>query len=143
MFEYLFDFSLTNICSSVIFIVYRNKQMFSKEEMTMYIKRLNKLRDTAICLFCTLFIVLLFSFGMYHITNGSRSSVETETRRELGYKSVFITDKDTLWSIAKENYSGEYGSLNNYIKEIKRCNSLLSNRINAGSSLVVPVYVSE
>ena len=59
------------------------------------------------------------------------------------YKTVRITAKDTLWSIAKDNYRKEYGSLQNYIKDIKECNSLSSDSINAGCSIIVPVYVQE
>lgn len=93
---------------------------------------------------CILFIICSLSFGVYHIANASAGSTEsaTDITKELSFKSVPITSKDTLWSIASENYTEEYGSIKNYIKEIKRCNSLTSDTINAGSSLIVPVYIS-
>jgi hypothetical protein len=89
-----------------------------------------------------LFILCILSFGTYHIVSASHEVQAANVRQELSFKSISVTGKDTLWSIAKENYSKEYGSLNDYIKEIKRCNSLTSDRINAGSSIIVPIYVS-
>lgn len=88
------------------------------------------------------FIFCILSFGFYHLTNVCSNKAEAaNVKQELSFKSVPVTSKDTLWSIAKENYSQEYGSLKDYIKEIKRCNSLSSDRINAGSSIIVPIYV--
>ena len=106
------------------------------------LKRRNHFRRLTIPFLGLICLTLLFSFGIYRMTGASAASAQT-AGRELGFKSVFITGGDTLWSIAQENYSGEYGSLKNYIKEIKRCNSLPSDRINAGSSLIVPVYLPD
>ena len=89
-----------------------------------------------------LLVVCILSFGVYHITSARPAEAKSAIDRELCFKSVYITSKDTLWSIAKENYTEEYGSIKNYIKEIKRCNSLASDNIIAGSALLVPFYVS-
>lgn len=56
------------------------------------------------------------------------------------YLSVPISNQDTLWSIAEEYYTEEFGSVKNYIKEIKECNSLSSDAIYAGNHIIVPVY---
>lgn len=89
-----------------------------------------------------LLIVCILSFGVYHITNARPAEAKSTVTRELSFKSISITSKDTLWSIAEENYTEEYGSIKNYIKEIKRCNSLTTDDIKAGSALMVPIYVS-
>ena len=60
---------------------------------------------------------------------------------QLSYQSVSVSRGDTLWSVAKEHYTQEWGSLSDYLEEIKRCNALTSEEITAGSSLIVPIYV--
>lgn len=107
----------------------------------MYLRNLNSKHITVriLCILLTIFIV---SFGAYHIANACPAEDSTAAAKELSFKSIPITSKDTLWSIASENYTEEYGSIKNYIEEIKRCNSLTSDTINAGSSLIVPVYIS-
>lgn len=107
----------------------------------MNTKNLNRTYFSMISLLSALIILCVIFLGLYHLTIVRPVEARTINTRELSFKSVSITTSDTLWSIAKENYTEEYGSLKNYIKEIKRCNSLTSDRINAGSSLLVPIYV--
>lgn len=74
-------------------------------------------------------------------------SVSTEVRAatsyKLTYRSIPITSADTLWSIAEANYTEECGSMTEYIDDIMRCNALTSEDINAGTSIIVPVYMPE
>lgn len=94
--------------------------------------------------FCILLTISILFLGIYCIFSTKSASAEVTPMQntELSFKSVYITGNDTLWSIAKENYTKEQGSMEEYINEIKRCNSLSSDRINAGSSIIVPVYLS-
>ena len=87
--------------------------------------------------------LLLALFLAWYISGQNASHAQAAICSEISYKTVRITAKDTLWSIAKDNYRKEYGSLQNYIKDIKECNSLSSDSINAGCSIIVPVYVQE
>ena len=92
----------------------------------------------------SIFIIFSSFFCLgYHIAGSYSEHMEIKSPgMAIGFKSVSVKEHDTLWSIAKENYSKEFqGSLNDYIREIKRCNSLSSSYINAGSSLVVPIYM--
>lgn len=57
----------------------------------------------------------------------------------INYISVLVTSDDTLWSIADRYYSDEFGTVKDYIKEIKRCNVLKSDNIYAGRHIIVPV----
>ena len=63
---------------------------------------------------------------------------------DIQYKVVEIKNGDSLWSIAKENMdnTNDSGFINiyQYIHEIKRCNNMKSNQINAGCYLMVPYY---
>lgn len=92
----------------------------------------------------SIFIIFSAFFCLgYYIADSYSGNMEIKSQSMVvGFKSVSVKEHDTLWSIAKENYSKEFqGSLNDYIREIKRCNSLSSSNINAGSSLVVPIYM--
>ena len=64
---------------------------------------------------------------------------------DIQYKVVEIKAGDSLWSIAKENMSDElnhsgFTDIYQYIHEIKKCNNMKSNQINAGCYLMVPYY---
>lgn len=111
----------------------------------MHVRFFNKFFDKLIYSMIQLFGIILaicvFSFGLYHFAASNSATAQKDGTRELSFKSVCVHPNDTLWSIARENYTEEYGSLNNYIKEIKRCNSLTTDHINAGSSLLVPIYI--
>ena len=75
---------------------------------------------------------------------GDRVVKAQESANDIQYKVVEIKDGDSLWSIAKENMDNttDSGFINiyQYIHEIKRCNSMKSNQINAGCYLMVPYY---
>lgn len=75
---------------------------------------------------------------------GDRVVKAQESANDIQYKVVEIKDGDSLWSIAKENMdnTNDSGFVNiyQYIHEIKRCNNMKSNQINAGCYLMVPYY---
>lgn len=75
---------------------------------------------------------------------GDRVVKAQESANNIQYKVVEIKNGDSLWSIAKENMdnTNDSGFINiyQYIHEIKRCNNMKSNQINAGCYLMVPYY---
>ena len=75
---------------------------------------------------------------------GDRVVKAQESANDIQYKVVEIKDGDSLWSIAKENMdnTNDSGFINiyQYIHEIKRCNNMKSNQVNAGCYLMVPFY---
>lgn len=87
-------------------------------------------------------VVFIIAFTATHMLGQTSSQAEAAISSELSYKTVRIMSNDTLWSIAEENYTEEYGSVKDYIKEIKECNSLTSDDIDAGCSIIVPIYVA-
>lgn len=56
------------------------------------------------------------------------------------YSSIMIEKGDTLWSIASENMTSEYGRVEDYIEEIRSLNHLYSDGIYAGEYLTIPRY---
>ena len=75
---------------------------------------------------------------------GDRVVKAQESANDIQNKVVEIKDVDSLWSIAKENMdnTNDSGFINiyQYIHEIKRCNNMKSNQVNAGCYLMVPYY---
>ena len=75
---------------------------------------------------------------------GDRVVKAQESANDIQYKVVEIKDGDSLWSIDKENMdnTNDSGFINiyQYIHEIKRCNNMKSNQVNAGCYLMVPYY---
>lgn len=61
-------------------------------------------------------------------------------KRMIQVKSVLIQEGDTLWSIASENMSSEYDSINEYIEAIKECNHISSDTVYEGNYLIIPYY---
>lgn len=57
------------------------------------------------------------------------------------YKSITVSDCDTLWSIA-QTYMDEmhYDSIQDYISDVKRINNLKNDAIYADAHLIVPYY---
>ena len=83
--------------------------------------------------------LLCISFFLYF---GDSVVEAQEPTTDILYKVVEIKAGDSLWSIAKENMSDElnhsgFTDIYQYIHEIKKCNNMKSNQINAGCYLMV------
>lgn len=95
-----------------------------------------RLKTALLALVICLSVILLI---IYIISVNSNRTVYSIDTGNISYISVPITTNDTLWSIADKYYSDEFGTIKDYVKEIKRCNSLKSDNIYAGRYIVVPV----
>ena len=74
---------------------------------------------------------------------GTESVDAHDTQEEVlvkYYKSIEITEGDTLWSIAKENMTEDYSSVYEYIDEVMEMNNLESDQIHEGQYLTVAYY---
>ena len=56
------------------------------------------------------------------------------------YRSVEIKEGDSLWNIARQYKKGSHMSTEEYVKELKRMNSLRSDTIHKGQFLTVVYY---
>lgn len=83
-----------------------------------------------------LLLVLLFSIGFISKT----VTAQRAGSRQKLIASVEIKQGDTLWGIASSYISEEYGSISEYIEEIKASNGLISDEIHAGNYIIVPYY---
>ena len=87
-------------------------------------------------------LVLLAGFGpLSGIFQSGSSFVEANHQlTDMKYKVIQIEEGDSLWSIAKENIDPGFSDIYEYIREIRRCNQLDSDRITSGNYLMIPYY---
>ena len=81
-------------------------------------------------------IVIFAAFLLFSSTKAEGSS----TPEYKYYKSIEVQAGDTLWSIAEKYMADDYSSVNDYIQEVKYINSIETNQITSGKSLVIPYY---
>ena len=72
----------------------------------------------------------------------THKAMADQTPAQKTYVSVRITEGDTIWTIAEENYTADAENMESYVKEICQINNLtMDDTIHTGANLVVPVYV--
>lgn len=104
------------------------------------IRRQRELRKNIMLTIMTICFVITFSFSLNSFLSDAKSNNEPVSYKY--YKSITISNGDTLWSIAQENMDDEhYDSVKDYIKEVKQINSLHSNSIRYGENLIIPYYL--
>ena len=86
--------------------------------------------------------LLCICFFLYF---GDRVVKAQEPISDIQYKVVEVKDGDSLWSIAKENMSAKedyagFTDIYQYVHEIKKCNNMKSDQVNAGCYLMIPYY---
>ena len=103
-------------------------------------KQVNRARNMLLILF-TLILIFVISFFIVSFSSQARD-MEHQTSYKY-YKSIQISNGDTLWSIAQNNMDEHYSTTAQYVDEIKQMNSLSSDRIVAGNYLLIPYYSTE
>ena len=84
----------------------------------------------------TLIVILLCTFALSTLATAKHTqaaALDTQTT----YESICISGGDTLWSIAQE-YRGIEDTAD-FVEDLKALNGLSSDRIQAGSYILVPV----
>lgn len=86
------------------------------------------------------FIVML-TFAFITVLSGCfggmLTSAHNNTNEEICYVSIEIQPGDTLWDIAEEYMPDEYGSVKEYVSELKKLNGLTSSDIQSEHYLLV------
>ncbi len=106
------------------------------------IRRKRELRKNFLILVMT--ICLIFT-GTITISS-FRSSAKDETTQASYkyYTSITVANHATLWSIAQQYMDEEhYASVEDYIQEVKKINSLADDQISYGEHLIIPYYTSD
>lgn len=84
----------------------------------------------------TLILILLCSFTLSTLAT-ARHAQAAQRGAQTTYESVRISGGDSLWSIARK-YRGTKDTAA-FVAELKTVNDLSSDRIQAGSYILVPV----
>lgn len=117
-------------------------------ENTYYIrskaKRMKRQKQVRKNIFLLILSTILISVFMIFFASISIQASDMEHQVSYKYyKSILISQGDTLWSIAEENMDEHYSTTYEYINEVKRMNSLTSDQIKIGSYLIIPYFSTE
>ncbi len=113
----------------------------SKERNTK--NRRQKAKGRMVTLLVALFTITFGSILFGSIFSSAHGDTLEEPVMYKYYKSIEIQRGDSLWSIANEYMTDDYGSVQEYIDELKQINSLYSDTIHEGQSLMVAYYDTE
>lgn len=103
------------------------------------IRRRREMRKNFLIFVMTLCLIVTCSIAVSSFRSSAKNDAAEASYKY--YKSITVSDSDTLWSIA-ETYMDEdhYGSIYAYIREVMSINNLKSDAIYADAHLIVPYY---
>lgn len=117
----MFGFSLISVDQEEVIMLVRN----------FFTKRNRVLTSVSLVVLAVIIICCI---------SGINRSASASTHNVKYYKCITIEKNQTLWSVAKENISEEYDSIDDYIKEIKYINGFSEDTLYVGASIVIPYY---
>ncbi len=90
-------------------------------------------------------VILISGCFLYanFLSSAHDSNREAPMKKFKYYKSIVIQPGDTLWNLADEYITVDYGSVTEYIDDLKNMNHLNSDDIQAGQYLIVAYYDTE
>lgn len=106
------------------------------------IRRQRELKKNFLIVAMTICLITLGSVSL----SGFRSNAKDDSAAVSYkyYKSIMVSNNDTLWSIAAQYMDDEhYESINDYINEVKNMNAMTDDVIQYGEHLIIPYYDSE
>ncbi|MCM1104124.1 MAG: LysM peptidoglycan-binding domain-containing protein [Lachnospiraceae bacterium] len=103
------------------------------------IRRIREMRKNFLLFVMTLCLIATTSIAVSSFRSNAKGDPAKETCRY--YKSITVSERDTLWSIA-ETYMDEmhYDSIQDYISDVMHINNLKNDAIYADAHLIVPYY---
>lgn len=96
-----------------------------------------------LALFFIIVISLLGGFIIKRDALTASAGTDPAENRYKYYMSIEIQKDDSLWGIAKQYRTSEYSTIDEYVKEVKQINHLVSDLIYEGAYLCIPYYSSE
>lgn len=86
------------------------------------------------------FLIVFICFAAIKGVSASGSVKDVDKQ----YRSILISEGDTLWDIADEHNDKNLSDMSNkeYIKEIEYINKINSDNITAGNYIIVPIFVA-
>jgi len=86
-------------------------------------------------------VLMMLICSIFVIKNKSYAAQELSDKT-ICYKPIFVRQGDSLWSIANENMTEEWGSTDKYVAEIKKLNNMKDSKLIAGSYISIPYYAT-
>lgn len=103
------------------------------------LRRKREMRKNFLLLVMTICLIVICSISMSTFRSSAKDDTVPASCKY--YKSITVSNNDTLWSIAEEYMdAGHYDSVNEYINEVIRMNSLPDDTICYGQCLIIPYY---
>ena len=84
-------------------------------------------------------MVLLLLFTVFLVPERT-AAAKNEPSGTYQILSVEVEEGDSLWTIASEYFTEDFGSIRSFISEIKRMNGLTSDTLYAEAYILVPCY---
>lgn len=104
------------------------------------VRRQREMMKNFLILVMTVCLIVTCSVALSSFRSNAKADAEPSYKY---YKSIVVSNNDTLWSIAKEYMDKEhYTSVNDYINEVKTMNSLSGDSICYGNHLIIPYYAT-
>ncbi len=103
------------------------------------VRRQREMRKNFLLVLLTVCLIITGSIAL----NGFNSKAKDDSAKAMYkyYKSITVSNSDTLWSIAEEYMDNEhYNSVKDYIAEVMTMNALTDDEIHYGEHLIVPYY---
>ncbi len=103
------------------------------------VRRQREMRKNFLLVLLTVCLIITGSIAL----NGFNSKAKDDSAEAMYkyYKSITVSNSDTLWSIAEEYMDNEhYNSVKDYIAEVMTMNALTDDEIHYGEHLIVPYY---
>lgn len=97
--------------------------------------RMKKQLCTAILFFAVVLTAIIAGSSLLKTYQAKASNAYEEV---VYYKSIRISEGDTLWTIADQYMGNEFEDKQSYIEEVKRLNHLNGDTIHTGSYLMIP-----
>lgn len=87
-------------------------------------------------------IILAMFLTIGAMIRQSPAEASTISSNNVYYKSIEVSEGDTLWTIADEYMGNAFTDKESYIREVKKLNHLNNDQIQTGAYLMIP-YVGE
>ena len=84
---------------------------------------------------CILLSAVMITGNFLRESRAEASTVSTET---VYYKSIEVSEGDTLWTLADQYMGDAFPNKEAYIREVKKLNHLNSDQIQSGAYLMIP-----
>ncbi len=103
------------------------------------VRRQREMRKNFLLVLLTVCLIFTGSIALSGFSSKAKDDSATSVYKY--YKSITVSNSDTLWSIAEEYMDNEhYDSVKDYIAEVMTMNALTDDEIHYGEHLIVPYY---